>query len=114
MATLPNYVQFLATDYSESLDYRIRRSEMENGLSKQRPGRTKPLRVRKGKLLINTKANKVLFENWLKTIGNGTGWFTYVDPINGTKQCRFINSNWNFSQLGSVVWVVDCEMESIG
>ena len=48
MATLPNYVQFLAADYNESLDYRVRRSEMENGLSKQRPSRTKPLRVRKG------------------------------------------------------------------
>lgn len=88
---------------------------MDAGIAKQRAGRTKPIRTRKGTLLIDTLDNKTAFEAWLKIIGNGVGWFDYTDPLTGgTKQCRFINENWEFKRMGNKVWVATCEMESIG
>lgn len=116
MAVLPDYAKFLAEGYGEDLNWQVRRSDMDRGIGKQRPGISKPLRVRKGTLLIHTKANKMAFEEWLGTIGGGTGWFDYTDPAQGNTevQARFINTIWNFELRGGVVWVAPCEMESIG
>lgn len=130
MAALPDYAKFLAEGYGEDLNWQVRRSEMDRGVAKQRPGISKPLRVRKGTLLIHTKANKMAFEQWLDTIGGGTGWFDYTDPQkvidpdyfeyseppanHALVRARFINTVWNFELRNNTVWVASCEMESIG
>lgn len=130
MAVLPEYAKFLAEGYGEELDYQVRRSEMDRGVAKQRPGISKALRTRKGYLKIHTRQNKLAFEDWLKTINNGTGWFDYTDPEktidpdyfnyvepppgHNVVKARFINTVWNFELRSGFFWVAQCEMESIG
>jgi hypothetical protein len=115
MATLPDFVKFLADGYGEPLDYKIERSPMDSGLSKSRPGRSKAIRTRKGTLTIGSPANKDLFEDWLLENGRGTWYFDYVDPLTGrTKKCRFINTTWDFQWRFNTYWEVPCELESIG
>lgn len=114
METLPSYVKILRENYTDGVDWNVRQSTMDNGLRKQRPGRSKALRVRSAKLFINGKDNKRSFENWLDSLGGGTEFFNYNDPINGASKCRFINVTWEFELVGVDSWVADCEMESVG
>lgn len=115
MANLPDYVKFLGDGYTEPLDYNVRRSEMDSGLGKQRPGRSKPVRTRKGTLTIGSPQNRVDFEKWLKDNGGGTRYFDFKDPLTGvTKKCRFVNKIWDFQWRYNTWWEVPCELESIG
>lgn len=112
LETLPAGICFLASGYGEDLDFNIKSSEMDSGLKKMRPGRSKPLRVRKGTLLIRTVSNKKIFEAFIGRVK--TSYFNYHDPIQGSiKKCRFINEQWSFT-LESGKWRAQCEMESIG
>lgn len=113
METLPKEICFLASGYGEGLDFNIQSSEMDNGLKKMRPGRSQPIRVRKGSLKIGSVQNKLLFEGFIAQVK--TQFFYYHDPIHGSvKKCRFINEKWDFKRESNKHWVVDCEMESIG
>lgn len=114
METLPSYVKILRENYTDGVDWNVRQSAMDNGLRKQRPGRSKVLRVRSAKLFVNGKDNKRSFENWLDNLGGGTEFFNYNDPINGLCKCRFVNTSWEFELTGLDAWVADCEMESVG
>lgn len=113
-AVLPDYVCFARSDYSEQFSYDVKQSEMDSGLKKQRPNRSVAIRTRKGSLIINGHENKRLFERWLKSIGGGTGRFRYNDPLaKVSMECRFVNTEWNFSLQGIDIWTVDVEMENI-
>lgn len=130
MAALPEYVSFEEQGFGEKLDYQVRQSQMDRGAAKQRPGISKALRARKGRLNIGSNTNKLAFEDWLKTINNGTGWFDYADPMkiitpdpfnyvepppgHNVVKARFINTTWEFELLNGAFWVAQCEMESIG
>lgn len=115
MMNLPNYVNILRDGYSEDIDYNIQQSGMDNGLKKQRPGRSVAIKTRKCKIVIVGHANKQSFLVWLKTIGNGTQRFNYTDPVDrAVKQCRFINQKWEFSLEGLDVWKAPVEIESVG
>ncbi len=115
MHKLPEYVKFLRGSYGESIDYNLQQSDMDNGLKKQRPGRSVPLKIRKGSLVLKGHMARRKFEFWLKSIGNGTQRFEYRDPIEGVvKQCRFVQPKWEFGLQGKDIWMVDVEMESIG
>ena len=113
METLPVGIKFLSNGYGEGLDLNIKTSEMDSGLKKMRPGRSKPIRIRKGSLLIGSSQNKLLFEAFILRVK--TQYFNYEDPIHGgIKKCRFINEKWEFSLEGNTVWRAQCEMESVG
>lgn len=115
MHKLPEYAKFLRSGYGESIDYNLRQSDMDNGLKKQRPGRSFPLKVRKGSIVLKGHMARRKFDLWLKSIGNGTQRFEYNDPIDGlVKQCRFVQSKWEFNMQGKNIWLVDVEMESVG
>lgn len=115
MQTLPNYVGIIRDGYSEEIDYNIQQSGMDNGLKKQRPGRSIAIKTRKCEIVIIGHANKQAFLAWLKTIGNGTQRFNYTDPVDKVvKQCRFINQKWEFSLEGLDVWKAPAEIESVG
>ncbi|WP_159990804.1 hypothetical protein [Pelistega ratti] len=116
MEKFPSYAKFLREGYAEELDYNIQQSDMDSGLKKQRPGRSVPLKTYKGSILLKGLKNKQLFEQWLKSIGNGTQYFSYHDPMSlVTKTCRFINPKWEFSLKlrEKQIWEVSCEMETI-
>lgn len=112
METLPKGICFLAAGYSEDLDFNMNSSGMDSGIKKMRPGRSKPLRVRKGSLLIGSADNKKTFEAFIGRVK--TNQFNYIDPVQGgTKKCRFVNEVWSFTRE-SGKWRAQCEMESIG
>lgn len=115
MQTLPDYICISRNGYSEEIDYDIQQSGMDNGLKKQRPGRSVAITTRKCEIVIIGHANKQSFLNWLKTIGNGTQQFNYHDPVDKvTKRCRFVNAKWEFKLEGLDIWKVQAEIESVG
>lgn len=113
MAQLPAYVCFLQDGYQESVSYDVRQVAMDNGLKKQRPGRSVALRTRKGAFRLRNRNELLQFQQWLKTIGNGTGSFDFFDPVQQQPlRGRFVNTEWLFSRDGKA-WIVDVELETI-
>jgi len=111
----PSYACIQLDGYSESPNSNVLRSEMDGGLAKQRPRRTKPIVTRAVKLRLRTKADKALFESWFRTaIFQGTGWFTFTDPVDGVvKQGRFVGGQISWSTPG-VVWFANGQIETVG
>lgn len=114
MATLPSYVCILLDGYTEAPDYGVLRSDME-GLAKQRPRWSKSITTRDCQLLVESNADKILFDTWVRTdLNYGAGWFDYADPLDGqTKQARIVGGRYEWTSPGRI-WVAQCQIETIG
>lgn len=115
MATFPVYACVLLEGYKEKASYSVLRSEMDNGVPKQRPRRSLPMVTREVRVKLADKAAKVQFDTWVRTdLDGGTGWFNYIDPIDGaTKQARIVSGEVTWSSPG-VIWFADIKLETVG
>jgi hypothetical protein len=115
MATLPNYACVLLEGYEESPDFGVLRSDMDNSVAKQRPRRSLPIVTRSVKIKVENKNEKALFDEWFKDdLNGGSGFFNYVDPLDGqTKQARFVSGVIRWTSPG-VIWIAEAELETIG
>lgn len=115
MATFPSYAKLLRAGYSEEPDYGVLRTEMDGGIAKQRPRYTTPIVTREAQIKVRSKADKALFDEWVRTeLNGGAGWFTWADPLSGTsKQARIVGGKCQWTSPG-IVWVAACQIETIG
>lgn len=115
MATFPVYACVLLEGYKEKANYSVLRSEMDNGVPKQRPRRSLPMVTREVRVKLADKTAKAQFDTWVRTdLDGGTGWFDYIDPLDGaTKQARIVSGDVSWSSPG-VVWFADMKLETIG
>ena len=115
MATFPTYACVLLEGYKEKANYSVLRSEMDNGVPKQRPRRSLPMVTREVRITVADKAEKIQFDNWVRyDLNGGTSWFTFTDPIDSvTKQARIVSGEVTWSSPG-VIWLADIKMETVG
>lgn len=115
MAALPSYVTVMVEGYSETPDFGVLRSDMDNSIAKQRPRRSLPIVQREVRLKVGTRADKVNFDQWFKDdINGGADFFTYVDPIDEqSKQARFVAGQIRWVTPGNV-WFIEAQLETIG
>lgn len=115
MATFPSYARILLPGYGEEPDYGVLRSSMDDGLAKQRPRRTLAIVTRDVNIMVRSKADKNLFDAWVKTdINGGAGWFDYYDCLdNTTKQARIVGGKYKWSSPGRI-WLAACQLETLG
>lgn len=114
MAVFPTYARILLAGYGEEPDYGVIRTEMD-GLAKQRPRWSKPIVARDVNIMVRSRADKALFDEWIETdLNGGAGWFSWTDPLNGvTKQTRIVGGKYKWSSPG-VIWLAQCQIETIG
>ena len=115
MAAFPAYACVLLEGYQEKANYSVLRSEMDNGIPKQRPRRSLPMVTRDVRVKLANKTTKAQFDTWVRVdLDGGTGWFDYVDPLdNTTKQARIVSGEVTWSSPG-VVWFAEMKLETVG
>lgn len=115
MSSFPGYAKLILDGYSEKTDFGVLRSDMDSGIAKQRPRYTTPMRTRSATIMVNSLAERRLFQDWVEIdLFGGTGWFSWRDPIDGTsKQARIVSGVISWTSPG-VIWKANCEIETIG
>jgi len=115
MATFPSYACILFDGYSEAPDYGVLRSQMDDGLAKQRARRTLPIITREVRIIVPDTPEKLLFDAWVKTdLFGGVGWFDFTDPADDVnKRARIVAGRYSWTKPGRV-WVAACQLETLG
>lgn len=115
MATFPTYATILLAGFSESADYGVLRTNMDGGLAKQRARWSVPIVTRDATIMVQSKADKALFDAWMKTdLAGGAGWFTWLDDVDGaSKQARIVSGTVKWTTPG-VAWLAQCQIETLG
>jgi len=115
MATFPTYACVQLEGYQEKANYSVLRTEMDNGIPKQRPRRSLPMVTREVRVKVANKTEKASFDAWVRNdLDGGTTWFDYTDPLdNVTKQARIVSGEVTWSSPG-VVWFAEMKLETVG
>ena len=110
----PAYARILLDGYGETPDYGVIRSEMD-GLAKQRPRWSKKINARSVNVFVGNKVNKVAFDAFMANdLSGGSGWFNFVDPVDGvSKQGRIVSGKVQWSTPGRV-WIFNDQIETLG
>lgn len=115
MASLPSYVTVLREGFAERRGTNaLVRTQMEAGPAKQRRISTRLMVTRSVELLIDSKANYLLFAAWVKAdLTMGADWFDWLDPVDGTtKAARLVNGEYTATPYGSDAWRVSATFET--
>lgn len=115
MATFPEYATILMEGYSEEPDYGVLRSEMDGGIAKQRPTRSKPIVAREARIMVKSRVDKLAFDEWARVdLSGGSGWFDWLDCLDEiTKRARIVGGKYKWATLGRI-WIAQCQIETIG
>lgn len=115
MSAFPSYAKVLLGGFSQKSDFSVLRSEMDGGLAKQRPRRSKPIVTRAISILVTRLADQQAFDQWVAVdLSGGTAWFDWVDPLDRkTKQARFVDGDITWSSPG-IVWTAQAKIETLG
>ncbi|HWL29960.1 MAG TPA: hypothetical protein VNQ97_13745 [Burkholderiaceae bacterium] len=112
MATFPAYAKILLAGYSEQADYGVLRTEMDGGIAKQRPRWSKGIVTIDVNIKVSSRADKLLFDEWVKTdINGGAGWFDIrLDGV--VKQARIVGGKVKWSSPGAL-WIGQAQLEAL-
>ncbi|MYZ44220.1 hypothetical protein [Schauerella aestuarii] len=117
MATpnFPAYARILTEGYGEAPDYGMLRSDMDGGLAKQRPRRTKPIVTRTVRVMVRSTAERLAFDTFHRvSLFGGSAWFTFVDPVDAvSKQGRLVGGSIGWSKMGPL-WFFNSSIETVG
>lgn len=91
MATWPTYAKFIASGYQVEDEVAVERTQMENGVARERLIDEESRWMITGTIFLRTKQQLRDFENWRKNDIKKIGWFNIRHPINGgTIKARFV------------------------
>lgn len=115
MAVWPTYARLIVAGYGEEADFGVLRTEMDNGISKQRARFSKPIVTRDVQILVLSAMDKAAFDAWLRDdLAGGARWFDFTDPLDGTtKQARLVGGKIKWSTPGAV-WIASGQIETLG
>ncbi len=94
MATFPAYAAILLDGFAEQREPALLRTEMESGPPRQTKIKSRVMKTRPVKILLDSRDDYLSFETWFATtINEGADWFDWADPVSGTtKSVRFVGS----------------------
>lgn len=91
MADFPNYLRFELSDYGESEDPSVMRTEMERGAPKQRIINSRVMATLKGTVTFLSKEDIASFDEWYFNTIKRVGYFNMRHPrTREMLSCRFI------------------------
>lgn len=110
----PEYASVLDEGFTEESNYGVLRTEMDNGMAKQRARWSKAVIKRTVQVFVKNNSEKTQFDHWVRDeLHGGAGWFEYDDPISQNRcKARIVNGVVNWSTPG-VAWKGQCQMEII-
>ncbi|WP_026641114.1 hypothetical protein [Bordetella petrii] len=115
MAAFPTYARLLLGGYSDSSDYGVLRTEMDDGLAKQRARRSKPIVTRSATVMVQSLEDRLEFDNWMhEDLYGGAGWFDFR-TLGGTVQpARIVGSRISWTSPGGGIWIGQVQIETVG
>ena len=91
MAKWPTYAKFIASGYQVEDEVPVERTQMENGVARERLLDEESKWTITGTIFLHNKKQLLDFENWRKNEIKKIGWFDIRHPINGgTIRARFV------------------------
>ena len=116
MATFPTYVNILRDGYSESRATAVDRTDMEGGIVKQAPVRSRVMVTRRVNAYVATNADYLSWVAWVKdTLVHGSDWFDWIDPVDGaTKSARLVGGTYDAAPISysGGYWRISFQLET--
>ena len=101
MATWPTYAKFIASGYQVEDEVPVERTQMENGVARERLLDQESRWMITGTILLRTKQQLRDFESWRIKEIKKIGWFDIRHPIyGGTIRARFVGG-----KVGAIIGI---------
>lgn len=116
MAVWPTYAKILVAGYGEEADYGVLRSEMDNGIAKQRARFSTPIVTRDAQVIVKRLEDKNAFDAWAGAdLRGGAAWFDFFDCLTGkTLRARIVGGKFRWGEPRGQVWTATCQIETLG
>lgn len=116
MAAFPTYAKLIVAGYGEEADYGVLRSEMDNGIAKQRARFSTPIVTRDATVIVMSLADKQTLDAWIGTdLSGGAAWFTWTESLTGNSvQARLVSGKLKWGEPQGTVWQATCQIETLG
>jgi hypothetical protein len=116
MATWPTYARLIVAGYGEEADYGVLRTEMDNGIAKQRARFSTPIVTRNATVIVMSLADKQALDAWIGAdLNGGAAWFDFFDCAAGkTLQARIVAGKFRWGEPQGAVWQATCQIETLG
>lgn len=116
MATWPTYAKLIVAGYGEEADYGVLRTDMDNGIAKQRARFSTPIVTRDATIMVTGLENKKALDAWIGTdLAGGAAWFAWLEPLTGSAvQARLVGGKLKWGEPQGPVWQATCKIETLG
>ena len=115
MASFPTYARLLLEGYSEAPDYGVLRTEMDDGLAKQRARRSKPIVTRSATVMVKSLDDRLAFDDWmLEDLHGGAGWFDFRTLAGTVRPARIVGGRVTWTSPGGGIWLGQVQIETVG
>ena len=115
--TFPSYAKILFNGYSQKRESALMRTDMDAGPPKQVKVRSKPMIVHGATVMLASKNDFLMFQNWyINDINEGASWFLFTDPVTkAVIQGRIRDGGYTATPTGSMDnWQVQLQIEVWG
>jgi len=116
MATWPTYARLIVAGYGEEADYGVLRTEMDNGIAKQRARFSMPIVTRDATVIVMSLTDKQALDAWIAAdLAGGAAWFAWAEPLTGNSvQARLVSGKLRWGEPQGPVWQATCQIETLG
>ncbi len=116
MAVWPAYAKLIVSGYGEEADYGVLRTEMDNGIAKQRARFSTPIVTRDATVIVMSLTDKRALDTYLGTdLNGGAAWFDFFDCAAGkTLQARIVAGKLRWGEPKGKTWTATCQIETLG
>lgn len=115
MAAFPTYAAILKSGRTQKADYGVLRTDMDGGITKQRPRWTTPIVTRQVTVQVRSTADRERFDSWMAVdLNGGTGWFDWRDLDGQIKQARIVGGSLEWERAGASLWNGQAQLETVG
>lgn len=115
MAVFPTYARLILEGYSETPDYGVLRTEMDNGLAKQRARRSKPIVSRNAAVMVQSLEDRLEFDQWMdQDLHGGAGWFDFRALAGTVRPARIVGGRISWTSPGGGIWLGQVQIETVG
>lgn len=115
MASFPTYARLLLGGYSDSSDYGVLRTEMDDGGAKQRARRSKPIVTRSATVMVHSLDDRLSFDDWmLEDLRGGAGWFDFRTLAGTMQPARIVGGRISWTSPGGGIWLGQVQIETLG
>jgi hypothetical protein len=116
VAAFPSYARLIVAGYGEEANYGVLRTEMDNGIAKQRARFSTAIVTRDATVMVSSLDDKQALDDWAGAdLAGGAAWFTWTEPLTGNSvQARLVGGKLRWGEPQGPVWQATCQIETLG